>query len=95
MSFWAKRVPFCSPATDNPWEERIRARSQPDRHVKMITIILITILLALLIAYPLKKRTKLPPGPFPFPFLGNLPQVGLLAAKHGGIVAAMKQLKKV
>ena len=33
-------------------------------------------------------------GPFPFPLLGNLPQITNLSLKHGGIVGAMKQLRK-
>ena len=33
-------------------------------------------------------------GPVPFPLIGNMPQIAWLVNKHGGMVEAMKQMKK-
>ncbi|CAD6197349.1 unnamed protein product [Caenorhabditis auriculariae] len=39
-------------------------------------------------------RSKLPRGPFPFPFIGNVPQLLFAVAKTGGIVKAIKTFKE-
>lgn len=35
------------------------------------------------------------PGPIPVPLLGNTIQLGLSIARNGGIVNALKEMKKV
>ncbi|VDM67591.1 unnamed protein product [Strongylus vulgaris] len=41
-----------------------------------------------------RKTTRLPPGPYPVLFFGNIPQLALYSWKYGGIIPAFKHIKK-
>ncbi|KIH58764.1 unspecific monooxygenase [Ancylostoma duodenale] len=59
----------------------------------LIEIVLTTILIYYL-SDQWRRTTRLPPGPYPILFLGNLPQLLFYSWKYGGIVPGFKYIKK-
>ncbi|EPB77126.1 unspecific monooxygenase [Ancylostoma ceylanicum] len=59
----------------------------------LIAIVLTTILIYYL-SDQWRRTTRLPPGPYPILFLGNLPQLLFYSWKYGGIVNGFKLIKK-
>ncbi|CAJ0601237.1 unnamed protein product [Cylicocyclus nassatus] len=57
--------------------------------------ILLTLIVVFYLADLWRKTTRLPPGPFPVLFLGNLPQLAFYSRRYGGIVPAFKRLKEI
>ncbi|VDM84910.1 unnamed protein product [Strongylus vulgaris] len=60
---------------------------------------LIEIVLVLILIYYFsdqwRKTTRLPPGPYPVLFFGNLLQVAYYSWKYGGVVSAFKHIKSL
>ncbi|CAB3398617.1 unnamed protein product [Caenorhabditis bovis] len=60
----------------------------------MILLIIFTLLLVWLFGRQFQKASRLPPGPFALPLIGNVPQILYYAWKTGGIVPMLSQFRK-
>ncbi|CAB3398615.1 unnamed protein product [Caenorhabditis bovis] len=60
----------------------------------MILQIIFTILFVWLFGRQFQKASRLPPGPFALPLIGNVPQILYYAWKTGGIVPMLSQFRK-
>lgn len=61
----------------------------------MIVILLLTTLIAFLVARQYQKAKKLPPGPVSLPLIGNIPQLVYYIWREKGVVPAFDLFRQV